>query len=60
MCISICNFIKHNFLANFLFIHKQKKNLTFGSVVCSDIIGKKINIKMMHSETLKLFKIYVE
>lgn len=59
MCISICNFIKHNFLANFLFVHK-KKNLTFGSVVCGDIIGKKINIKMMHSETLKLFKIYVE
>lgn len=60
MCISICSFIIHNFLANFLFIHKKKKNLTFGSVVCSDIIGKKINIKMMHSETLKLFKIYVE
>lgn len=58
MCISICNFIKHNFLANFLFVHK--KNLTSGSVVCGDIIGKKINIKMMHSETLKLFKIYVE
>lgn len=59
MCIFICNFIKYNFLVNFLFIYK-KKNLMFGSVVCSDIIGKKINIKMMYFEILKFFKIYVE
>lgn len=58
MCIFICSFIIYNFLVNFLFVYK--KNLMFGSVVCGDIIGKKINIKMMYFEILKFFKIYVE
>lgn len=55
MCIFICSFIIYNFLVNFLFVYKM-----FGSVVCGDIIGKKINIKMMYFEILKFFKIYVE